>query len=765
MKNVRLGNDLIVAWSIVNKQTNEPLSLEDRDIALYLCTPFGKQKQEEFVVHENVVTWTFYGKDQKYTGKYSLELVINEGAEGMATTDVCDFVNLVPCVCKVGGADGVGVQTESIELLSSIEFGGYDDTELREAIADLENEVSGKQDTIADLDQIREGAAKGATALQSVPSEYVTEGEMQSALSGKVDKVSGKGLSTNDYTTTEKNKLASLQNYDDTALRNEVAQKASTEGYYPKLEVGKADNLPDRVDVTEGVITFRESAGEGNSIEDGTAEVKQMEGDTLVWNQQFLNGDFSQGKQGWYGQNGNTFDVADGVATVTITSTPQYEYWAYLGFEAKKRYVVGHKYLLSAFAFLPKESAVVISSSALTYLTQHDFAKVPANTWVQCSVLCEAKSNNLLSFAFYPKQKEWEVGDSWKSTKYVVYDLTQMFGAGNEPTTIEEFNKRIPVGVDLYAYNEGEVVNVNINGIKSVNDNAFNGEYAKVIGGKEYCIDGTISSLSFAEKMDGERVAITLGADKKCTPSTNGYIFANGTNVCIHLVHSGYKDHTYTPHEEDTMLVDTAKYFPQGMNGINGVRDSLSMNEKVQRIGIVKMKDLNWILTTSSGGYNLIYADFNSIKVAGACACTKYSSAKATSDFGAKLNEKSICVHIERSRFVIKDSSFSTSDSFKEQLTDNDYIYYELAEPIVEEIYPPLNLSYKVWDFGTEEIITDKSAPLITKAIYGFNATDTIRGNKARIQQNTDEIEKLKAIIAEMQAAMAQNVEVTDIEE
>ena len=32
-------------------------------------------------------------------------------------------------------------------------------------------------------------------------------------LNGKVDKVDGKQLSTNDYTTAEKNKLASLNNY------------------------------------------------------------------------------------------------------------------------------------------------------------------------------------------------------------------------------------------------------------------------------------------------------------------------------------------------------------------------------------------------------------------------------------------------------------------------------------------------------------------------------------------------------------------------
>ena len=46
------------------------------------------------------------------------------------------------------------------------------------------------------------------------------------ALNGKVDAVSGKGLSTEDYTTAEKNKLAGLSNYDDTEVRGLIATKA-----------------------------------------------------------------------------------------------------------------------------------------------------------------------------------------------------------------------------------------------------------------------------------------------------------------------------------------------------------------------------------------------------------------------------------------------------------------------------------------------------------------------------------------------------------
>ena len=44
----------------------------------------------------------------------------------------------------------------------------------------VDNLVSKKQDTISDLETIRANAAKGASALQSIPSEYVTESELES---------------------------------------------------------------------------------------------------------------------------------------------------------------------------------------------------------------------------------------------------------------------------------------------------------------------------------------------------------------------------------------------------------------------------------------------------------------------------------------------------------------------------------------------------------------------------------------------------------
>lgn len=49
--------------------------------------------------------------------------------------------------------------------------------------------LAGKQGTISDLEAIRSGAAKGATALQSVPSTYRTAAAQDIIDNGKQDKI------------------------------------------------------------------------------------------------------------------------------------------------------------------------------------------------------------------------------------------------------------------------------------------------------------------------------------------------------------------------------------------------------------------------------------------------------------------------------------------------------------------------------------------------------------------------------------------------
>ena len=62
------------------------------------------------------------------------------------------------------------------------------------------------------------------SALSTESENPVQNKVITVALNEKVDKVSGKGLSTNDYTTSEKDKLASLENYNDSEIKSQLTE-------------------------------------------------------------------------------------------------------------------------------------------------------------------------------------------------------------------------------------------------------------------------------------------------------------------------------------------------------------------------------------------------------------------------------------------------------------------------------------------------------------------------------------------------------------
>ena len=143
-----------------------------------------------------------------------------------------------------------------------------------EALLDAAN---GKQDAIEDLDAIRAGAAAGATALQSVPPEYVTETELTNkgyattaALNDKVDKVSGKGLSTNDFTTALKNKLEGLSNYDDTAINSAVTTLRSD---FDKLVSGDSTTA---IKTFNEIIAFLDGIADSESLDSIISSIEQQ---------------------------------------------------------------------------------------------------------------------------------------------------------------------------------------------------------------------------------------------------------------------------------------------------------------------------------------------------------------------------------------------------------------------------------------------------------------------------------------------------------
>lgn len=81
---------------------------------------------------------------------------------------------------------------------------------------EVDGKLSRKQDIISDLESIRSGAAKGATALQSVPSEYVTERELQE-----------RGYATKKELESKQNVITDLEAIRDGAAKGATALQAS----------------------------------------------------------------------------------------------------------------------------------------------------------------------------------------------------------------------------------------------------------------------------------------------------------------------------------------------------------------------------------------------------------------------------------------------------------------------------------------------------------------------------------------------------------
>lgn len=325
MESIRIGNDINIEWSIL--RNGDPETLEGKDLRVVMTNGYRKMEVKDLHFRDNVIRFTYLGKDQDYNGVYTLTLIENKGKEGMYTVDACDAFRLIPRSCSVGGDTGCGsVKVTTVRLtgdisvpaigtgdyesmtnkprINGVELVGdksleelgipilpdnivtdadythtdnnltdallekldglsnYNDTALREA---LTSEISRAKEVEGDLDTaIRKVASDLSTFITGDPDadnvinrwQEVVEflsgmtedkdmagvlldlkkqilAEVTSILSGYytsgqiddrfVEKIKGKGLSTNDLTDELLSKINGLSNYDDEWVRSEIA--------------------------------------------------------------------------------------------------------------------------------------------------------------------------------------------------------------------------------------------------------------------------------------------------------------------------------------------------------------------------------------------------------------------------------------------------------------------------------------------------------------------------------------------------------------
>ena len=142
---------------------------------------------------------------------------------------------------------GSNITVEDIGDLSTTLDGLATKEELRGYVktADLTTELNKKVDKVAgksliddtEITRLASVENYNDTAIKADIAKKADATAMSTALEGKVDKVEGKVLSSNDYTTVEKEKLAGLSNYDDADIKASIATKAEADSVYTKEEV------------------------------------------------------------------------------------------------------------------------------------------------------------------------------------------------------------------------------------------------------------------------------------------------------------------------------------------------------------------------------------------------------------------------------------------------------------------------------------------------------------------------------------------------
>lgn len=574
---------------------------------------------------------------------------------------------------------------------------------------------------------------------------------------------------------------------------------AQQNGYYEGMVVGASRSLAGDNEVRAEYV-FRPSGGTMD-IGSGTASINRVLGKTLVWNQLVQNGNFTDGTNKWY--YGTLAFEDNGDYITLISSTDVYEA---KNLSQKINVTAGHKLYLRCQI---KGSCTIYfnSSQEVVNVSNKEFKKVQViktsdgYEYMRVYLARDPNNSSLLKSTEFSIKKNIQL-----------FDLTQMFGEGNEPTTVEEFEAMFPN--DYYEYNEGALISNDAVGIKSVGFNAWDEEWelgtiatangeltpnSSMIRSKNFIevIPNTQYSYYYVGSFVNNRYIYQYDESYKFIKAEHGNSLSNcikfttlsncryikfveqstttyNNNICINLSHSGIRDGDYEPYEEHKLLFnkgnklssikgklngegESVVIFPDGLRSAGNVRDEIVGNVAIKRIGAVDMGTLTWTLSSVSSFYSSkiplpSVRGYN--KKQNIIHTTKYVHYTSFDNGTQQTIDNVLSINAwTGTDVVIYDTSYTDTTTFKQSL-QGQILYYELAEPetyILDEAIP---MNYVVDDWGTEQrLVADENevlAPLCYDVTYAINAVDTIRN----MPKNYISEETMQAFLSAVGSAM-----------
>ena len=357
---------------------------------------------------------------------------------------------------------------------------------------------------------------------------------------------------------------------------NNVAQK---DGYYERMAVGIAKNIEGISPVTDSFM--ERTTGGDAEVSNGIAQITEVAGKSQVWNQLANNLIFPNAVR-----KGVTFSHdEDGniVANGTVSSTETISGWLNINVNSLS---ASHTLYISRY----------IISGTISGVWGFDYNPVRTTRGQNNErFLARGSSDNSKSIVWFDE------GCVFTNAKifFNVIDLTLLFGSGNEPSTVEEFEAWLAENIglrDYYPYNAGTVLNAKMEGIESLGFNLLDpatgkariiGAYSDVYG-NYYGITGTHGALTFTSDL-GEESTITPDSDGKFQLETPGWldVATPGEDCCVFIWWDGSKT-DYVEHEVSKAYIDVThiwgklngagelvQIWPSGMAGVGTAKDVL----------------------------------------------------------------------------------------------------------------------------------------------------------------------------------------------
>lgn len=323
----------------------------------------------------------------------------------------------------------------------------------------------------------------------------------------KADKVSG-------ATAGHLAGLNSSGNLTDSGLAaDNIAQK---NGSYSGMTVGAAEDLVSAESVASE-FTSRVTGGSTAVGKGGTALVDKIKGRTLVWNQQVQNGNFAGDNYSpaWSLTANVNASFSSRILTLSNLTGSVY-------LSQGRRIEPGHKVLLAVKAGYFYDGTKTGSATFFAVNGTNILAISIDNTLSERKFILTAPSiaSSVLGFTSYISSGM--AGVTLKiDCDYGVslIDLTLMFGAGNEPSTVAEFEALYPG--PYYDYNRGTLISNAATAIETVGWNIFTTEniatgYAVLASDGTLVASPTVSATDYLpvlpEKDYFFNVAFTIGS-------------------------------------------------------------------------------------------------------------------------------------------------------------------------------------------------------------------------------------------------------------